>query len=263
MMSRVNVGGHSLAVQIDGPENAPWIVLSNSLGATMQMWDPQVAFLAQKYRILRYDTRGHGKSDAPEGPYAFAGLNRDVIALLDYHDIETASFMGLSMGGMTGLGLALDHSDRFERIVCADGRADAPEGFRANWDDRIAKVRSGGLEAIVDGTLQSWFTENWRVAQPDQLSDLRMMVLSNNPAGYIACCQALKELDYLRYLGGISTPLLYVGGEFDMGAAPAVMQEMADNTPGGRYVSVPNAAHVANINAPLAFNKAISEFLEI
>lgn len=256
---RVDVGGHVLNTQIDGT-GEEWIILSNSLGADGSMWDDQIDALTAKYRVLRYDTRGHGSSDTT-GPISFADLNADVIALMDALEIERAAFMGLSMGGMTGMGLAVDHGDRITRVVCADARADAPAPFQANWDTRIAAVQAGGLEAIVDGTLASWLTEDWRTANPDRVAQIRAMVLANDPQGYVACCEALKGLDCLRHLPNATVPVLYVGGDQDMGAAPAVMQEMADATPGGRYISVPDAAHVANINAPAAFNAAIAEFL--
>ncbi len=261
MTGRVDLGGYALNTRIDGPEGAEWIVLSNSLGADLTMWDDQVALLAARYRVLRYDTRGHGASDTVAGPCSFAELTGDVLALMDHFGIEQAAFMGLSMGGMTGLDLAIRHSDRLSRVVCADARADAPAAFQANWDDRIAKVEAGGLAAIVDGTLAGWLTDVWRKAHPDRLAAIRDMVLANDPQGYIACCHALKGLDLLRHLGHARVPVLYVGGSQDVGAAPAVMQAMADATPSGKYVSIPDAAHVANINAPAAFNAAIAAFL--
>ena len=262
MSGRVTLAsGVAINTRVDGDPGKPWIVLSNSLGANLSMWAPQIEALTRTHAVLRYDTRGHGGSDAPEGPYRFADLIDDVLGVMDAHDIEQAAFMGLSMGGMTGLGLALDHADRITRVVCADGRADAPEPFRAMWDQRIAAVESGGLAAIVEGTLASWLTEDWRAAHPEKLAAIRDMVLGNDPAGYIACCLALKELDYLRRLGEVAIPVLYVGGSHDKGASPETMQAMADATPGGVYREVPNAAHVANINAPDAFNFAIGSFL--
>ncbi|QXT41087.1 3-oxoadipate enol-lactonase [Gymnodinialimonas ceratoperidinii] len=257
---RIDLGTHKLNTRMDG-RGEDWIILSNSLGADLTMWDEQIDLLTQKYHVLRYDTRGHGGSDTVGGATTFADLNADVIALMDALEIEKAAFMGLSMGGMTGMGLAVDHADRITRVVCADGRADAPPPFKEMWDGRIAAVEQGGLEAIVEGTLASWFTEDWRNANTERLAQVREMVLSNDPQGYIACCHALKELDCLRRLPEAKAPILFVGGDQDMGAAPAVMQEMADATPGGVYKQVPHAAHVANINAPEAFNAAIAEFL--
>lgn len=250
-----------LNTQVDGDEGLPWIILSNSLGANLSMWEPQIPLLTQSYRVLRYDTRGHGSSDAPSGPYSFDDLLGDVMQLMDAFGIETSAFMGLSLGGMTGLGLAIHHSDRISRVVCADARADAPEPFRDMWDQRMAAVEAGGLDAIADGTLATWFTEDWRTSHPDEAAAIRKMVTSNDADGYIACCLALKELDYLKSLGQAKSPIFYVGGSDDMGAAPEVMQAMADATPGGAYRKIPGAAHVSNINAPAAFNAAISEFL--
>ena len=262
MTGRVTLpSGVALHCQVDGAEGLPWIVLSNSLGANCSMWDPQIAALTAKYRVLRYDTRGHGQSDAPPGPYSFDDLLADVIGLMDAHGIETASFMGLSMGGMTGLGLALHHADRISRVVCADGRADAPEQFRNMWDQRIAAVEAGGLAGIVDGTMATWFTESWRAANPEGEAAVRDMILGNAPEGYTACCRALQGLDYLRHLGGVTIPVLYVGGSEDKGASPETMQAMADATPGGVYHEIPEAAHVANINAPAAYNAAFAAFL--
>ncbi len=227
------------------------------------MWDPQIEVLTGAHQVLRYDTRGHGGSDAPEGPYSFDDLVGDVLGLMDAKDIDRADFMGLSMGGMTGLGLAIHHGDRVSRVVCADGRADAPELFRAMWDQRIAAVEGGGLEAIVDGTLATWFTEAWRAANPDGVAAVREMIVSNNPAGYIACCRALQGLDYLRHLGKAKVPVLFVGGSEDKGASPETMREMAAATPGGVFHEIADAAHVANINQPDAYNAAIAEFLGI
>lgn len=257
---RVDLGGYALNTKVDG-EGDEWIVLSNSLGADLTMWDDQIDVLTAKYRVLRYDTRGHVGSDTVAGGCSFADLNGDVIALMDHFGIKIAAFMGLSMGGMTGMGLAIDHADRVSRVVCADARADAPAPFQANWDARIATVEAGGLEAIVDGTLRGWLTEDWRAANPERVAQVRKMVLANDPQGYIACCHALKGLDYMRRLGEAGAPIFYVGGALDIGAAPEVMQAMADATPGGAYVSIPDAAHVANINAPAAFNAAIAGFL--
>ena len=260
-MSRVRAGAATLNAEVEGPDDGPWLVLSNSLGANLDMWAPQMRLLTRKYRVLRYDTRGHGQSDAPAGAYSFDRLIGDVLGLMDAKSIHKASFMGLSMGGITGLGLALDQAHRFDRIICADARADAPDAYRAMWDERIAKVESGGLEAVVDGTLASWMTEDWHADNPDASADIRRMVLGNDPQGYINCCLGLKELDYLCRLGEVRIPVLYVGGDKDLGAAPAVMQAMADATPGAEYVQVANAAHVANINRPDAFNAAIAGFL--
>lgn len=254
--------GVSLCTQVDGPDDAPWVVLSNSLGASLAMWDAQIDLLTRKYRVLRYDQRGHGQSDAPPDPYSFDLLVGDVIALMDHHGIDRADFIGLSMGAMTGMGLVLSHQDRFGRVVLADGRAVATEGYKAMWDQRIDAIEAGGVEAIADGSLGLWFTESWRAANPTEAAAARAMIAATNPQGYIASCHALRELDYLKDLGSITLPVLYLCGGEDKGAPPAEMQEMARVTPGARYVEIPNAGHVANINQPEAFNAAVADFLE-
>ena len=262
MSNRITLAsGLTLNTRIDGAEGNPWLVLSNSLGTSLSMWDSQIEFLTQKYRLLRYDTRGHGGSDVPGGPYSFDGLVGDVIGLMDAIGIETAAFMGLSMGGMTGLGLSLEHADRIARVVCADGRADAPGAFRTMWDGRIATVEEHGLAGILEGTLAMWFTEEWRAANPQAVESIREMVLANESSGYIACCNALKELDYLRHLGSVEIPVLYVGGSDDKAASPEVMRAMAAATPGAVFHEIPNAGHIANMNQTEAFNAAVSEFL--
>lgn len=249
--------------RIDGAESSDWIILSNSLGANLNMWNDQIPLLSSKFRVLRYDTRGHGGSSTPIGRYTFDDLCFDVLQLMDHFEIESAVFMGLSMGGMTGLGLGLQLPERFSKIVCADGRADSPEVFRNMWDDRIAKVQDGGLQAIVDGTINSWFTSDWVERNPSRVAEIKEMLLSNDPEGYVSCCYALKELDYLKDLPRLTVPVLYVGGDQDKGASPEVMSNMAGATPNATYVKIRDAAHVANINAPEPFNAAIGNFLNI
>lgn len=257
----INGMAGGLNTVIEGREDAPWIVLSHSLGADLTMWEPQMPFLADHYRVLRYDTRGHGESAAPAGPYSFDDLLDDLITVMDAHHVSRADFLGLSLGGMTGLGLAIHHPNRLNRLVCADARADAPAGFRDNFAARIYKVRAGGMASVVPGTLDSWFTADWRVAHPDALERVRHMIMRTDPLGYEGCCEALQGLDYFKDLSKITAEVLYLGGDQDMGAAPEVMQAMADATPEGRYSVIPNAAHVANINQPASFNAELAHFL--
>jgi 3-oxoadipate enol-lactonase len=256
----VDRGGFRLAAYVDGqPEGAPWIVLSNSLGASAMMWEPQLDLLGKRYRILRYDTRGHGASDTPPGAYSFADLAADVIALMDHLGIAKASYMGLSLGGMTGLGLAVDHAGRFDRIVCCDARADNPPPFVQSWDDRMAAIAKGGLAAIMPATMERWFVERWRTANPETLKRFEAVFLETK--GFGGCAEALKRLDYLKHLGSITIPMLYVGGEKDMGAAPQVMRAMADATPGARFIEIPDAAHLPNVDSTKDFNAAVAGFL--
>lgn len=264
-MSKITVNGIGLHVQIDGDQQAdkPWIILSNSLGSNLSMWDEQIELLSSRYRVLRYDTRGHGKSEVPPGHYQLAQLESDVIGLMDAHDIDTAAFMGLSMGGMTGMGLGLKHPTRFSRIVVCDARADGPEAFRKSWDERAAFIRANGMAALVPATLERWLTPEFQHQYPDKTRWIGDMVANTDPDGYIGCAMALQQLDYLKDLPGITIPVLYVGGDSDVAAMPDVMQAMADATPGARYVPVPNAAHIANVDNPSGFADAIADFLEL
>lgn len=241
----------------------PWIVLSNSLGSTHRMWEDQIAVLTRKYRVLRYDHRGHGASAVPEGAFGWDDLVGDVIGLMDDHGIEKADYMGLSMGLMTGLGLGIHHGERFGKLVLCDGRADAPEPFRAMWDGRIATIEAGGIEAVADTVLKTWLTDDYRSANPDRTAELRAMMIATPVAGYLGCCRCIQTLDYAGDLGRIANPALCLTGSADPGAPPDVVRAIADAIPDGRYVEIPGAAHIANINQPEAFNAAIAKFLEI
>lgn len=260
-MEMVNRGGFRLATFVSGRSDGPWIVLSNSLGASQVMWRPQMPLFERHYRVLAYDARGHGDSEAPQGPYSMADLVGDVLALMDHYGIDKADVAGLSMGGMTGLGLALDHRDRLNRLICCDARADATPAFIQSWDQRIAAVEAGGMQAVLEGTMQRWFTQPFRERETAVMAEMRAMVLKTSVAGYVGCARALQGLDYLKRLGDITTPTLYVVGAQDEGTPPDVMRAMAEATPGARYVELPDAAHIANVNNPQAFNNAIGDFL--
>ncbi|MCB4768750.1 alpha/beta fold hydrolase [Ancylobacter sp. Lp-2] len=260
---RVVSGEAQLAVRVDGAVHLPWIVLSNSLAADLTMWDDQIPFLTRSYRVLRYDTRGHGRSSAPAGPYSFDMLVADFIAVMDHFDVRQADVLGLSMGGMTALGVGLAHPERVNRLICADARADAPPPFVAGWDQRIAAVEAGGMGAILAGTMERWFTAPTRQDRPEVVDRAARMVLATSPVGYIGCAEALKRLDYLRHLPRLTSETLYIGGAED-GAAPAeAMRAMAAATPGATHVSLPGVAHIANMEDVAGFNARVAEFLDI
>ncbi len=244
----------------EGPSDAPVLMFSNSLGANLSMWDAQAAYFKSDYRIVRYDQRGHGASAVPPGPYSFDVLCRDVIALMDALGIERTHFVGLSMGGMTALGLALDHADRLHSITACNCVAGfSAEGLKV-WSERIAMVEAQGLDPLLEPTIQRWFTAPTIDARADEIAAVRAMIAATPVAGYLGCCGALQKLDYLERLATIETPTLFVAGTHDMGAPVAAMRDMHERVPGSRYCEL-DAAHVSNIERPAEFNQALAEFL--
>jgi 3-oxoadipate enol-lactonase len=257
----VQISGGRLFTRVDGEGPKPWLVLSNSLAADHTMWDGQIPLLTERYRVIRYDTRGHGLSEAPRAPYGFDDLIGDVLAVMDHHRANRASYMGLSLGGMTGLGLALQHPERIERLVCCAARADNPEPFVKSWDDRIALVNEEGTDGLVAGTIERWLTPSFRAEHPEEEAKLAAQIRATSAEGYKGCAAALKTLNYLKDLGRLTVPTLYVAGAEDSAAPLPAMQAMADATPGGRLAIVPEAAHIANVNNPAGFAEALKGFL--
>lgn len=244
----------------DGPADAPALVFSNSLAANLSMWQDQAQHFSDRFRVIRYDQRGHGTTAVPAGPYSFAQLTADVVALLDALEIPAAHFVGLSMGGMTALGLALDHADRIASITACNCVAGyGPDGVKV-WEDRIAAVSETGLEPILDATLERWFTAPTRTARPDDMAAVRAMIAATPVQGYLGCCGALKQLAYTERLAEITVPTLFIAGTHDIGAPASAMREMHSRVAGSRYVEL-DAAHVSNIERPAEFNAALDEFL--
>lgn len=246
---------------ISGAKEAPVLLLLNSLGATHAMWDAQMPLLERHYRVIRCDTRGHGQSPSPEGPYAFEDFVADALALLDTHDVAKASVMGVSLGGMTGLGLGLAAPERIEQVICCAARADATDRFVQSWHDRLAKLEAHGLEAVWSGTIGFWLSAATRHAHPEREARLRDGFLCTTETGYRGCAHALMQLDYLRHLDGLKVPALFVAGEHDGGATPDTMRAMAEACAQGQFAVVPEARHVLNVDRPDSFAAAICEGL--
>jgi 3-oxoadipate enol-lactonase len=260
---RVAIDGASLLACLSDADvpDAPSILLSNSLATTHRLWDGQVAFLAQRYRVIRYDTRGHGGSDIPAGPYSFEQLAADALSVLDHFGIEKSSFLGISLGGLTVIGLALSHPDRIERLVCCDARADAPPPVLSAWEERIAAVRRDGVGSLASATLERWLSPQFRAAEPGCVEQLEAMFRETPVDGYISCVSALWQLDYLNRLGELRVPTLYVVGAQDPAAPVAAMEDMARRTPGATLAVIDGSAHLPNLDNKTAFNAAIASFL--
>ncbi len=245
---------------IEGPEAAPVLVLSNSLGTSLGMWGTQAPVLRGRFRLLRYDTRGHGGSPAPPGPYAIEDLGRDVISLLDRLGIERASFCGLSVGGMTGMWLAGEAPERIERLVlCCTS---ALLGPRSVWDGRIRTARKEGMGALVDGVIERWFTPAFRSENPDIVEGMARTLREADPEGYAGCCAAIRDMDLRDRLPSVRAPTLVVSGAEDAATPPEHGELIRDAIPGARFEVVPGAAHIANVERPEKITQLILDHLE-
>ena len=252
-----------LNVKVEGNTSLPKVIFSNSLGSDLRLWDSQVEALKDKFCIIRYDTRGHGYSSKFEGPFSFDMLENDVISILDELNIEKANFVGLSIGGMTSLGLALKHQKRFNKIVCCAARADMPAPMKESWNERISIVKKNGTDGVVNSSIERWYSEEFR-NNPNNMVKIDLateMIKNTSVEGYIGCCEAIKNLDYLKELSTINKDILYISGENDIGAPAMTMEEMHHLTPNSKYESIPGAAHILNIEAPELVNKIILNFL--
>lgn len=258
-MTLVEANGSRFRVQLDGPDDAPCLVLSHSLGASLEMWMPQVEAFAREFRVLRYDTRGHGGSSAPQGPYTIEQLGRDVLGLLDALAISTATFCGLSMGGATGLWLATHAAERFERFVICHTLPwlGPPQALL----DRAAKVREAGLEPIVASVLERWFTAEFRQREPQVVDGIRAAFVATPAEGYAACCEALAGYDVRAQLTRIDRPMLVVAGRHDPSPPAAAVREYAERIAGAQFVEL-DAAHLSNLGDAQQFNAALRRFLE-
>jgi 3-oxoadipate enol-lactonase len=242
---------------LEGPEDAPVLVLSNSLGSTLGMWDDQAPVLRERFRLLRYDQRGHGDSPAPSGPYKIEHLGRDALALLDRLEIESSSFCGLSIGGLVGMWLASEAPGRVERLVLC---CTAPRFDPEMYDARASKVRAKGVGSIADVVLERWFTPEFRASRPETVESAGTMLRSTPPEGYAGCCEALRDADMRSRLGEIRAPTLVIAGAEDPAATVDQAEEIRDSIPEARLVVI-EAAHLANIEQPEAVTREILEHL--
>jgi 3-oxoadipate enol-lactonase len=258
-MTYSNVNGARFHYQLDGPTGAPVVVFSNSLGTKLAMWDAQLPALAQKLRVLRYDSRGHGQSDVTPGPYTIEALGRDVVGLLDALQIPTAHYCGLSVGGLIGQWLGINASKRFKSLTLCNTAARI--GTIDGWNTRIAAIKDGGLTLSANGVVSRWFTEDFAKSAPTQVEAARQMLLHSPPEGYVATCAAIRGEDLREAISRISLPTLVISGAHDAATTPADGRFIAGKIPGAQYVEL-NAAHLSNIEAAEPFTAALLKFLE-
>ena len=255
-----DIRGVSINYEISGNESGPWLTFSNSLATNLHMWDEQEAELADDFHILRYDKRGHGKSAPIEGPYTFDDLVGDVVGLWDHLGIGKSHFVGLSIGGMTVQELLLNHADRVTATVMANTSAHSGEAFIAAFDQRVAAVADGGMEAVVESTIERWFSEGYRASGAARIDDVRHMIRTTSVAGYTGCARAIQALANLDRLGSIDHPVLLIAGSQDPGTPPAGMRLMHERIGGSQYLEL-DAAHLSNIERAPAFTAALKSFL--
>jgi 3-oxoadipate enol-lactonase len=259
-MPKIQANGIQLYYELAGPAEAPVVMLSNSLGTRLEMWDPQMQALAERYRVLRYDSRGHGRSDAPDGPYTIDMLADDAIGLLDALDIERAHFCGLSKGGMVGQMLGARHCDRLISLALCSTACHMPA--RELWNERIRLASEQGMAALVDGVIERWFTEAFRREPTVELERVQRMFLETPPHGYAGCCAAIRDMDLRALITGIRVPTLVIVGEDDPATPPERAEEIHSRIPGARLEVVPNAAHLLNIEQDVVFDALLMSLLD-
>ena len=256
---KVNVNGIEINYEIEG--NGPWLTMSHSLACDLHMWDPQMPVLTKRFKVLRFDTRGHGKSSAPEGEYTLDQLAVDVKGLLDELKIKQTHWAGLSMGGMIGQAFALKYPGVFQSMVLADTASRRPPEAAKMWGDRIKTAREQGMEALVESTLARWFTEPYRNTHKDVMQRIGNDIRKTPVAGFVGCCHAISKVDYLDRLKEIDCPALVMVGEQDHGTPPEAARAIQANLPGSELKILPSAAHLSNIEQADEFNKAMTGFL--
>jgi 3-oxoadipate enol-lactonase len=234
--------------RLDGPDGAPVLMLSNSLGTALAMWDDQLPALADHFRVLRYDQRGHGRTPAPPGPYTIAELGRDALELLDRLGLDRVSFCGTSLGGMTGMWLAINAPERIDRLGLCCTSAYLPP--REMWTERAATVRAHGVEAVVDAQLERWFTPSLAERRPQAVDRTRRVLLETPPEGYAGCCEAIASHDLRHELGSIRAPTLVLAADDDPATPPAHGRLIADAIDGARFVVLERARHLAVVELP-------------
>jgi 3-oxoadipate enol-lactonase len=234
--------------RFEGREHLPVLVLSNSLGTALEMWDDQAGPLAEHFRLLRFDSRGHGRSAVPRGPYSIDELGRDALELLDRLGLERVSFCGLSMGGMTALWLAIHAPERIDRLALCSTSAHMPP--RSAWIERAEAVRAEGMEAVADASIERWFSEEGRTERPEAVERVRQDLLATPAEGYAASCEAIADHDLRAGLGRIRAPTLVIVGDEDPSAPPPQAQVIADGVEDARLVEIERARHLLNVEHP-------------
>jgi len=254
----IETNGIRLHCEVEG--EGPWLAMSHSLACNLSMWDHEARALSKRFKVLRFDTRGHGRSDAPARPYSLEMLADDVKGLFDALGVRAAHWVGLSMGGMIGQTFALRYPGIFRSLVLADTTSRYPKEAWPVWQERIRLAEAQGMEPLVAPTLERWFTEPFRKAHPERVAPIAAAIRSTPVAGYVGCSHAIPKIDLTARLKEIGAPALVIVGEDDPGTPVAMAREIHEAMPGSELVVIPRAAHLANVEQPEAFGSALERF---
>jgi 3-oxoadipate enol-lactonase len=257
-MPMIDADGCLLNVTVEGREAGPTLMLSNSLGCTLQMWEPQMQALSKVFRVIRYDRRGHGRSSVPPGPYSIERFGRDVLAILDDLNVQKVHWVGVSMGGMVGQWLGANAPERIGKLVLSNTSSYYPDP--SFWEARIKAVKDGGLASIADAVIAGWLTQEFRERHPETAEKMKAMLTATPVDGYVASCEALARLDLRNDLPKIKSPTLVIAGRYDKSTPIAMAEAIRSQIPGANMTII-DAAHISNVEATLAFNDAVLGFL--
>ncbi len=256
---KVKANGIDIHYTIEG--DGPWITLSHSLACDSSMWDPQIDLLKKNFKVLRFDTRGHGQSDAPAGEYTLDQMADDVHGLFTTLGITRSHWIGLSMGGMIGQAYALKYPGVFASMVLADTTSRRPANAAAMWGERIQIAKTRGMEALAEPTLARWFTDPYRASHPEVMAKIGKVIRNTPAAGYAGCCAAIAQIDFTDRLKEIKCPVLILVGDQDHGTPVAMSEQMRDNLPGSQMMVISSASHISNVEQTQVFNRAVDDFL--
>jgi 3-oxoadipate enol-lactonase len=258
-MPVIEANGCPIDVEVTGPENAPVLMLSSSLGTTKHMWDPQMPAFTKDYRVVRYDRRGHGKSGVPKGSYTMELLGRDVLAIMDALKLDKVNWLGLSMGGMEGMWLGANAPDRFNKLILSNTSTYYPD--KTIWHTRIDAVsKAGSVAAIADMVINAWLTKDFQTAHPDVTARMKEMMIATPVEGYLACCAAVRDMDHREIIKSITVPTLIIAGAKDPATNVAAAEFIRDRIAGSK-LAILDAAHISNVEQPEAYAKEVLGFL--
>jgi 3-oxoadipate enol-lactonase len=257
-MPMIDADGCPIHIEVEGREGAPALMLSNSLGTDLTMWNPQVKNFAEKFRLIRYDRRGHGQSGAPKGPYSMERFGRDVLAVLDALKIERTHWCGLSMGGMVGQWLGANAPGRIDRMIFSNTACYYSD--KDLWNARIKLLREKGLTAIADAIIERWFTKGFRDRAPQTIAGMRDILVKTPLEGYVGCCEAIRDMDHREMLPKIKAPVLIIAGKQDLATTVENAEFIRARVPRSK-LTVIDAAHISNVEQPDIYTKTALEFL--